>query len=792
MLCNVLPENPVFSRLGPNRRTFLRSHCSGAVLSGCAQRLCSAGLRSAAVLSGCAKGRDPQCRCPTLLRIRNRGSGDARPLCAAGLGSESGSMAPAPSSYLHGGRGASRSVQTLRPSKTIPSKGYSIQSRRGRESLGREFIVPRFPWTHGGQTELNPSLGWEVFRPLGGDFLGRAVDGWLDSRARANPVRWTGRGFPGTGLPWTAISGTGFSWAVRGSSLDGIWDSLYGHYVTRRIPFYVDSLDRNPLGWTGILLDGNRLDKDVLDLAGDPWTEIFEDGRWRYRARRLRLKPPSCDPLSEFSRSGVVPSGIIRSASDLHESGDIVLNPLEPRWAHPAPSKAAVEARNCVCRTNRSETKYSRVEKEPDSEKRNIVPATALDTQRRRHHRTRHVRSGVLPFCLTRAVQEGRTTRGSKLQHSHELALRDPEGGMHGLCGNAFGRHGMGHVDDVQNAVPALIKNSEERERKVERTVMEPRTVVDVVKVPVPVTRMVDHPELQHETVMVPREQSLRKDGLFRRGFEEKSCSAMAGLFSGVTAREQRSTEMVPTVHKETVQVPKIEARTRMVERVIMVPKTITVPEEYHEQVMVSEAAARLGPRPCALSRRGDPGGRFRPSIRAGSNVSAGDRSAPPRRGAREDRHGAAGARRHGDGARGAREDRDGPAPGDGDGRGGAGDPADRDGAADGGRHRHGGAAGPADGDGPRGALRAVHGVEGHRVDAAGAEDGDGDGARDGAGAPHGDGAAVRRGPLRGDARPALRPEHRRADHGRRRRGEEVGGRAEHHRVSGAGRQSTD
>eukprot|EP00665_Eupelagonemidae_sp_cell47_P018012 gene18012-biopygen880 len=42
-------------------------------------------------------------------------------------------------------------------------------------------------------------------------------------------------------------------------------------------------------------------------------------------------------------------------------------------------------------------------------------------------------------------------------------ALRDPEGGMHGLCGNAFGSRGMGHVDHAQNAGPALIKTGEER-----------------------------------------------------------------------------------------------------------------------------------------------------------------------------------------------------------------------------------------------------------------------------------------------------------------------------------------
>ena len=45
-------------------------------------------------------------------------------------------------------------------------------------------------------------------------------------------------------------------------------------------------------------------------------------------------------------------------------------------------------------RRESSETERSCVEKEPDSEKRDIVPATALDTQRRRHHGTRHVRFG--------------------------------------------------------------------------------------------------------------------------------------------------------------------------------------------------------------------------------------------------------------------------------------------------------------------------------------------------------------------------------------------------------------
>ena len=40
-------------------------------------------------------------------------------------------------------------------------------------------------------------------------------------------------------------------------------------------------------------------------------------------------------------------------------------------------------------------------------------------------------------------------------------ALRDPEGGMHGLREFVFGSHGMGHVGDAQNAGDALIKTSE-------------------------------------------------------------------------------------------------------------------------------------------------------------------------------------------------------------------------------------------------------------------------------------------------------------------------------------------
>ena len=36
-------------------------------------------------------------------------------------------------------------------------------------------------------------------------------------------------------------------------------------------------------------------------------------------------------------------------------------------------------------------------------------------------------------------------------------ALRDPEGGMHGLCKNTFVRHGIGHVDYAQMlSLPSL------------------------------------------------------------------------------------------------------------------------------------------------------------------------------------------------------------------------------------------------------------------------------------------------------------------------------------------------
>lgn len=105
--------------------------------------------------------------------------------------------------------------------------------------------------------------------------------------------------------------------------------------------------------------------------------------------------------------------------------------------------------------------------------------------------------------------------------------------------------------------VPHSVLDTVHEERDVAVTVMEPRTTMDIVTVPVPRRVLVDHPEEREETIMVPRERPV--------------------------------TVMVPERRDETFHVPHTETRTRMVEKVIMVPKTIVVPEEYEEEVMVPE-----------------------------------------------------------------------------------------------------------------------------------------------------------------------------------------------------------
>ena len=65
-----------------------------------------------------------------------------------------------------------------------------------------------------------------------------------------------------------------------------------------------------------------------------------------------------------------------------------------------------------IVRRESSETERSRTEKESGSEKRDTISATAPVKQRRRRHRTRHVRSGYFLQKLWKSMVIRKTVQG--------------------------------------------------------------------------------------------------------------------------------------------------------------------------------------------------------------------------------------------------------------------------------------------------------------------------------------------------------------------------------------------